>query len=181
MIGILRGGVRRARLPVIIGGAALLLGATLSAVWSRPAPLQNTFPSPQAVAAAVIQAMRAGDVDRLRALALTEEEFRVHVWPYLPAARPERNVPFEFVWEQLQQNSEGHLRESVHNLPDGPIQVRDVRFAGQTSRYGDVVVSRDTELVVVSGADSAGRVVRLFGSMVEQAGRYKVFSFVVDD
>ena len=174
------GGARRARLPLILAGAALILGATLSAVWTRPAPLQNTFPSPEAAASAVIQAMRAGDADRLRALVLTEQEFRAHVWPYLPAARPERNVPFEFVWELLHQNSEGHLRETVHRLPEGPIQVRQVRFAGETSRYGDVTVSRETELVV-SGADGTERAIRLFGSMVEQDGHYKIFSFVVDE
>jgi hypothetical protein len=55
-----------------------------------------------------------------------------------------------------------------------------VRVAGNTSQYGDVVVSRMTELVVASG-DGAERVVRLFGSMVQQDGRYKVFSYVVDD
>jgi hypothetical protein len=172
--------VRRARVPLFVGGAALILGATLSAVWTRPVPLQNTFPSPEAAAVAVIEAMRAGDVDRIRALALTEEEFRVHVWPYLPAARPERNVPFEFVWDLLQQNSEGHLRQTVHRLQDASVDVRAVRFAGETSRYGDVTVSREAELLV-AGLDGTERVIRLFGSMVEQDGGYKVFSYVVDD
>lgn len=175
-----RGGARRARLPLIVGSIALVLGATVSAIWSRPTPIQNTFGSPEAAAVAVVEAVRAGDIDRLRTLALTEEEFRAHVWPHLPAARPERNVPFDFVWGTLQQNSEGHLRETVYRLQDETFDVRAVRFAGESSRYGDVTVTRDTE-VVVRGSDGTERVVRLFGSMVEHDGRFKIFSFVVQD
>ena len=40
-------------------------------------------------------AREASDRRRAQALALTEEEFRDHVWPELPTSRPERNVPFE--------------------------------------------------------------------------------------
>jgi hypothetical protein len=145
-----------------------------------PAPLANTEGSPEALARRVIDAMQAGDLGRLRALALTEQEFRVHVWPSLPAARPERNVPFDFVWERIEQNSEGHLRQTVAAIGGGPLTLRRVRFAGPTSRYGDVAVRRSTELVLAA-PDGTERMVRLFGSTVEQDGRYKVFSYVVGD
>ena len=45
------------------------------------------------------------DRARLDALALSEQEFRDHVWPDLPAARPERNLPFSYVWGDLHQKS----------------------------------------------------------------------------
>jgi len=156
---------------------------SLNASRARPEPLSNTAESPEALAQTVIEAVRAGDVDRLRALAISEEEFRAHVWPLLPAARPGRNVPFDFVWERLQQNSEGHLRgmvDAASGLTGTPPALRDVRFAGEMSRYGDVVVYRRTELVVAADA-GAERVIRLFGSTIEQDGRYKVFSYVVGD
>jgi len=41
-------------------------------------------------------------------------------------------------------------------------------------------VRRRTQLVVGS-SDGRESVVQLFGSMIEQNGRYKVFSYVVDD
>jgi hypothetical protein len=43
-----------------------------------------------------------------------------------------------------------------------------------------VRVHRDAELVV-RDADGATRAVRLFGSLIEQDGAWKVFSYVADD
>jgi hypothetical protein len=41
-------------------------------------------------------------------------------------------------------------------------------------------VHRDAELVV-AGRDGDERIVRVFGALVEQEGRWKVFSYVADD
>jgi hypothetical protein len=43
----------------------------------------------------VLAALVLRDAGRLRALPLSEGEVRKHVWPELPASRPERNVPFD--------------------------------------------------------------------------------------
>jgi hypothetical protein len=170
--------VRRIALVVVLIASAALF-ASLDAWRARPAPLAGTAASPEALATAVVDAMRAGDLAGLRALAVTEEEFRAHVWPELPAARPERNVPFDFVWERLEQASEAHLRQTLAVLGEPPLELRRVEFAGETSVYGDVVVHRKTQLVV-NQPDGRERVVRLFGSTIEQNGRYKVFSYVVE-
>jgi hypothetical protein len=172
--------VIRAVALVALLAAAVVSFASANASRARPAPLRNTLSSPEAVAAAVIEAIERGDLDRLRALALTEEEFRAHVWPDLPASRPERNVPFDFVWDTLCQNSEAHLRQTVARAGGTPVELRGVRFAGETSTYGEVTVRRDTTLVV-SGPDGTERLVRLFGSTIEHDGAWKVFSYVVDD
>ena len=176
----------RLRLPAVAALLSLLVVAALvprTLTWSgavAPPPLTNTEGSPEALARRVIDAMQAGDVGRLRALALTEQEFRAHVWPELPAARPERNVPFDFVWQRLAQTSEGHLRQTLGAVGGAPLTPRRVRFAGERSQYRDVVVRRRTE-IVLAGSDDSEHVVRLFGSTIEQDGRYKVFSYVVDD
>ena len=67
--------------------ALLVLMASLAACDRRP-PLAPAFASAEALAEAVLDRYRAGDEAGLRALALTEQEFRQHVWPELPAARP---------------------------------------------------------------------------------------------
>jgi hypothetical protein len=171
--------VRRIALIVVLMASAALF-ASLDAWRERPAPLAGTAESPEALAVAVVDAMRAGDLAGLRALAVTEEEFRAHVWPELPAARPERNVPFDFVWDRLEQTSHAHLHQTLAALGELPLELRRVEFAGETSVYGDVVVHRSTQLVV-NRPDGRERVVRLFGSTIEQNGRYKVFSYVVND
>ena len=175
----LRGATNPAVAAFVVLIASAVLFASLGAWRARPTPLANTAASPETLAETVIAAMRAGDLDRLRVLALTEDEFRAHVWPALPAARPERNVPFEFVWERLQQNSESHLRHTAAGLGEAPLELRGVRFSGDTTEYGDVIVHRGTQ-IVVAAADGTDHVIRLFGSMIEQDGAWKVFSYVVD-
>jgi len=154
------------------------LFASVNAFRSRPAPLAHTLTSPEAVAEAVVEAMQAGDVDRLRALALTEEEFRAHVWPDLPVSRPEVNAPFDLVWGRLHQSSELFLDQAMGALHGRTIDIKAVTFDGETSTYGEVTVHRDTELVIAG--ENGDRHVRLFGSMIEQDGGWKVFSYVVD-
>ena len=124
--------------------------------------------------------MNAGDVERLSALALSEDEFRAHVWPGLPASRPERNVPFDFVWSTLHQNSQSHLRQTLASRGDVPLAVRRVQFSGEATSYGEVLVRRRSE-IIVAGPDGSERALRLFGSVIEQNGAFKVFSYVVDE
>ena len=78
--------------------------------------LSNTYPSPEALATAVMGAVERRDATALRALALNEQEFRDHVWPELPAARPERNLPFSYVWGDLRQKSEEGLALTLERL-----------------------------------------------------------------
>jgi hypothetical protein len=157
----------------------VVLFASVNAFRSRPAPLSNTLPSPEAVAEAVVAAMQAGDVEGLRELALTEDEFRAHVWPELPISRPEVNAPFEFVWGSLHEKSERFLGRTVEALRGRSMDVKAVAFTGEASEYGDVEVHRSTELVIAG--DAGDQRVRLFGSMIEQNGAWKVFSYVVED
>ena len=164
----------------LVLGASIALFASLDAGRLRPAPLGATYPTLDAMAEAVIAAVEAGDAGGLQALALTEQEFRSHVWPELPASRPERNVPFDFVWGMLRQNSQGHLQQTLSRFKGKDLTLVRVRTAGESTDYEGVTVHRDTELVVKDESGTEQQV-RLFGSTIEQNGRYKVFSFVVDD
>jgi hypothetical protein len=132
------------------------------------------------MAEAVIAAVEAGDAGELQALALTEQEFRAHVWPELPASRPERNVPFDFVWGMLRQNSQGHLQQTLSRFRGQNLTLVRVQTTGENTDYVGVTVHRDTQFVIKDESGTEQNV-RLFGSTIEQNGRYKVFSFVVDD
>jgi hypothetical protein len=148
---------------------------------SSSAPLlANTYASPHAAASAVLGALAQRDVATLRALALNEQEFREHIWPELPASRPERNLPFSYVWGDLHQKSEAALQRTLEEHGGRRYALSGVRFAGETTRYATYAVHRDTTLRV---RDESGREseVRLFGSTLEKDGAWKVFSYVVDD
>lgn len=167
----------------LVAAAVLVTAAACSAPSepTRPsAPLANTFESVDALAHAVLAAVAVGDRARLIDLSLSEEEFRDHVWPELPASRPERNVPFEYAWGQLKQNSDGHLQQTLARYRGQQLRLVRVGFRGEATTYATFEVRRETEVVAT---DQNGRdlILRLFGSVILKDGRYKVFSYVVDD
>jgi hypothetical protein len=146
----------------------------------RAAVLEQTFDSPEAVARAVLQGLEARDINALKALAVTEHEFRKMVWPKLPAATPGRNIPWDYVWNDLHGKSNMQLQARVNEWP-GHVEgsVAKVEFVGETTDYETFRVRRKSVVVLRSPAGSESRH-RIFGSLIEEAGRYKVFSYVVD-
>ena len=144
-----------------------------------PALVTGTLPSPEALAAAVLDALASRDDARLRALALSEAEFRARIWPELPASRPERNLTADYVWRDLAQKSEASLRILMARLGGQRLTLRAVHVGGETTPYATFAVSRNTELVVAD-EDGAEQRIRVFGSILRVDGGVKVFSYVVD-
>lgn len=157
----------------------LAAGIAVFAGCGSPPPLASSAESATALAGQVLAAIARNDRATLDQLALSEAEFRDHVWPHLPAARPERNLPFSYVWGDLRQKSQAGLGVTLTKHRDRQHELLDVRFAGERTPYADFVVHRDA-VFVVRGPD--GRVeIRVCGSFLEKDGRWKVFSYVVDD
>lgn len=156
-----------------------LVASCVGVACDRPTPLTNTHQTPDAVAAAVLEALAIRDRDQLQRLALNEQEFRAHVWPDLPAAKPERNLPFLYVWGDLRQKSELALARTAREHGGRRYTLVRTTFSGET-KYSDFTVHRQTSLLVrdESGAEAT---LRVCGSMIEKGGSWKVFSYVVDD
>lgn len=172
----------RTRTPGAHAGVRLSLTLSLllvAACQATPPPIAGTLPTPEALAAAVLDALAARDVAGLRALALSEAEFRARIWPELPASRPERNLTADYVWRDLAVKSEASLRGLVGRLGGQRFTLREVTFAGETTPYKTFAVSRETELVVAD-AHGAEQRLRVFGSVLRVDGGVKVFSYVVD-
>jgi hypothetical protein len=155
--------------------AVLLLGVA----GCGPSPLRQTQASADALARAVLEAVALRDEVRLRALAIVEREFEQRVWPALPAARPERNLPWSYVWMDLQQKSDLRLRRMLQEHGGRRYELQHVRFDGSRTTHGTYVVHRDAVFVV---RDAAGRTadLRLIGAMLEADEGWKVFSYNVD-
>ena len=144
-----------------------------------PSPLAHTQSSAHELAHAVITAFERRDAPALATLALTESEFQEHIWPELPASRPERNLPFSYVWGDLSQKSEASLAESLVRHGGRSWTLLRVEYGGETTRYPGFAVHRDTILIVRDNAGAEQRL-RLYGSTLEKDGLFKVFSYVVD-
>jgi hypothetical protein len=145
-----------------------------------PTPLANSHGSSAALARAVLAGLERRDQATLQGLTLTEQEFKDHVWPELPAARPERNLPFSYVWGDLRQKSETQLTATLATYGGRPYTLIRVEHAGETTRYATYLVHRETVLVVRNASGGEERL-RVYGSTLEKDGAFKVFSYVVDD
>jgi len=145
---------------------------------SSGALLSDGAPSAEALAREVLEAVRTADRGQLDRLAITEQEFRRLVWPRLPASRPERNLPFSFVWGDLRQKSQATLGGTIETYRGRLLELVSVSF-GETTDYVDYTVHRAATFRV---RDTAGREseIRACGSFLEMDGIWKVFSYVVD-
>lgn len=141
--------------------------------------LARTFETKEALARAVLDGFARRDAEGLRALALDEHEFRRVVWPELPSGRPETNIPVEYAWGTLRQNSRGSLATLLDEHGGQRYDLVDVQFAGETTRAGPLTIHRKAVLTVRDG-EARERRLRLFGSAVVLDGRWKLFSYVVD-
>ena len=163
------------RLCVYAGTLAL----AASAACSQVPPLANAHPSPSSLASAVLEALARRDRTTLEALALNETEFRDHVWPRLPAARPERNLPFSYVWGELRQKSMQTLTGVMSREEGKRYDLIDVRFSAVTD-YQTYRVHREATFRV-RDASGVERDLRACGSMIEEGGAWKVFSYVIEE
>jgi len=159
---------------------AIVLGATSEIRPGRPAPpLAQTFDSAEAAASAVLRALAARDIGTLRDLTVTEHEFREIVWPELPSSRPEVNLPVAYAWGTLAQNSQGSLASTIATHGGRRYTLVNVRVTGRSTPYDTFTVHRDVALDVTDEA-GVGRQIRVFGSLLEREGRWKIFSYVTD-
>jgi hypothetical protein len=156
----------------------LITALSLVGACSRVPPLTNVSASPEALAGAVLEALSRRDRARLDSLAVSEQEFRDHVWPDLPAARPERNLPFSYVWGDLRQKSTISLAQTLDAHGGKRQTLQRVTFAGVTP-YAHYKVHRDARFAVAD-ASGAAQTIRVCGSFLEKDGGWKVFSYVVD-
>ena len=167
------------RMMTLLRSAALALVFVTLAGCNRATPLANGAESADTLARAVLEAATRNDRAALDRLALNEREFREHVWPELPAARPERNLPFSYVWGDLYQKSRLSRSRTLPQVQGKQYTFNGLRF-GEVTKYPSYVVHRDSVFQVT---DSAGQTttIRVAGSFIEKDGVWKVFSYVVDE
>lgn len=157
-----------------------LLGTALAMAGCGRAPIALTpgYPSKDAAVQAFLTAVATRDRASLEALTVNEREFRRDIWPALPASEANVGMPPDYVWTETAQKNAGYLAQLLAEHGGTQYTLRVTTFAGHTSDYGAFRVHRKT---VLDLRGPEGPVtVRLFGSMVESGGRWKIYSLVVD-
>ena len=101
------------------------------------------------------------------------------VWPNLPVSKIvgwKDNA--DFVWTQHAAKSDSGLREMLRRYGGNPLRVLSVKFPSAAQEYGNVKIHSRPELLFDNdNSTKPGPAPVLIGSMIEKAGRFKVFSY----
>lgn len=141
--------------------------------------LSNTFESDEAAARAVLDAVAANDAERLIALSLTQDEFEAIVWPTLPVSRPEVGMPIDYVWQDTLRKSHAYLAKTLGDYGGQRFNLARIEFRGETTAHEGYTVSRQAYLTVTDDTGER-KTIRLFGSIIRQDGRSKIYSYITD-
>ncbi len=174
---------RLLRKPAVLAPAACVAGLCLFAVYAarnRPVRLAHAESSPQAVAATVVRALADSDLQTLKNLTLSREEFQSYVWPELPASNPRTNIPFDFVWNDVYFRSLNRLAKLYERYRGRKVEIVSMSSAKTKERFASHTAWPDYRFTIriENGAEED---VPLFGTLIEMDGVYKVYSYAPYD
>ncbi|HEX5732580.1 MAG TPA: hypothetical protein VF131_07070 [Blastocatellia bacterium] len=145
---------------------------------AAPRALIYAHSSPEALTRQFLKALAAKDLTTLKQMRITKDEFCQSVWPELPSSRIQ-NLSCDFAWDQATLRSDGGLYDLLPRHGGKRYELISVTFPKGVDRYSGYKILKEPQLVV---KDESGhqQEVRLFGSMLEMSGQFKLFSFVTD-
>jgi hypothetical protein len=140
--------------------------------------LLHAQPSAEALAERVLQSLAQRDEPALKSLVLTKDEFCKYVWPELPSSKI-KNLTCDWVWDSYDPSSLAGLRGTLKAHGGKRYTLVRLRFAKGITEYKGYKVHEDTRMVV---RDHTGKEMelKLCGSMLEYAGQFKLFSYILD-
>ena len=146
---------------------------------TEPGHLVAAAPHADALAKRFLDALAKNDESAMKELRITKEEFCQYVWPELPSSKVP-NLSCDFAWGQATLNSDAGFYGDLKHHKGKRYELIAVRFAKGSETYQNFNIHKDARLKI---RDEKGveREVKLFGAMLEMAGKFKLFSFTIDD
>lgn len=138
--------------------------------------LSNSFKLQQELFDHLLEALEKKDTAALVGMMISEKEFKEWLWWEFPASRPETNIPVDFAWENHARNSSKGLRKALRDYGGKKFFYVSHRFEEGEDKYQSFIIHTKTRVTV---ADTSGKELELkvFGSVVEMNGRYKLLSY----
>ena len=144
---------------------------------ANKSPLPNMYSSLDALAAAVVGAIADSSAEKLKALCVTEKEYREVVWANLDSAETSHEqMPVERAWSWVERDVDKATRRYVAEFGN-----RDVRFLRLGAKknvreYPNIKVHRGQRIVVTAdGSDEQEW--RLMNVVLEYKGWFKVIAY----
>lgn len=139
--------------------------------------LENAQPSERALAEMVLLALKEKDASLLASLRVTEREYKEILFPEFPAAQPGSNLPVDFHWQHLDIRSRAGIEEALSQFGGEDYELLEVIPTQGIDEYKTFKVLKKVQLKVVRKKDGEVSQIRVFGSVVELDGQYKIIGF----
>jgi hypothetical protein len=160
----------------VCGWGLTLFGCRAAVSHGRP--LAHAQPSAEALAERALEALARRDDQGLKTLVVTKEEFCRYVWPELPSSRIP-NLTCDWVWNAFEPSDAAGRQETLARHSGKQYRLVRVRFAKGTTQHDSFKVHQDARVVLRDEADQEAEM-KLFGSVLEMDGQFKLFSFIID-
>jgi hypothetical protein len=123
-----------------------------------------------------VRALESSDTATLQGLSLDAGEFITLYFPHSAYARPPYRQNPAFVWFQFQQNGHKGIGRALARYGGLPSGFRGYHCAAEPVRQGPVTLWQNCVVTWRLQPDS----IRLFGTILEHAGRFSFVSFAND-
>lgn len=133
-------------------------------------------PSREALVRNFMKALAEGDSTALRAMALSAREFADLVYPESPYTHPPYRQSPALVWNQIQNPSKSGLMRLVRRLGKLPLRYVDHSCDADPDRQGHNLIWTNC-VVRVRNPSAAAESHRLFGSIIQRDGQFKIVSY----
>lgn len=173
----LRGGLGAHALPVAL--LTVTIGAIATSCHDSRAQeigrLQNAFPSPEALARAVLVGIHERDREALERYLVTRTEHRELLWDALP----ERTYfSFDYVRLLNERNTRKAIARALERYGGLPLELVAIRFTGEPEIYRDFVFHRSTELQVRHRETGEVGTIPVLNVVLELDGGWKPMHYV---
>ncbi len=139
------------------------------------------FGSPEELVRGFASALSAKDRTAMDRLRISREEYMSMVWPELPVSKIEQwKSQSGFVWSQHAAKSDSGLRKLLERFGGKTLEIRSVTFDKPAKEYATFKLHVRP---LVEFADLPGKpdIDPVVGTIMERAGRFKFFSYSIND
>ena len=156
--------------------ALLLAIGLLGCSRTNDSQLSNASDTPETAVQRMLDALAVSDTVAMHSLRMSRYEHDSILVPQMPIGQADSgSTDLGYAWFLLEQNNIKGIRRAISDYGGQRFRVTKVRFTRPDQRYGSVTLHKGTE---VSVRDSGGQesVLPIFGSIIEQGGRFKIVS-----
>ena len=141
--------------------------------------LAPTFASRESVARAFVVGITANDGRGVVRTLMTRAEFAWLYYPDNPISKPPYELPAGIAWFELEGNSLAGVRRALAIYGGRRVVFRDLECPGAPVRQGGNRLWNGC-MVLLGQEDGSDMAVRMFGSILERHGRFKLLTAAND-